>query len=458
MIRRVLLINICLIALAVLQGCNKTDFLNVKPDRSMLIPSTLDDFQAILDKDNVMNGVDGQGLTPQLGESGTDNFYLHDSDFNTYLRPQMQNYYVWSEFPYAGVNVLDWEYPYRAILYANMALDGLNKIIRSEANGTQYDQVLGQALFHRAHIFYQLAQVFSPPFRKDATNEEPGIPLRFSSDINEKLKRATVKETYDQILDDLLKASDLLETEVVYNIRPSKQAAFGLLARVYQTMQDYNKALVYADRCLSIRGELLDFNLVDSLVRFPFGDQSNQIVTEIIFNSRMLSDLSQNYPTTFNFAVVELALYNSYEPDDLRKQIFFEKTSRGYRFRGNYTGSPQNFSGIATDEIYFIRAESYVRSGEIEKALNDVNTVLKSRWKKDTFIPFVSDNPEMVLQWILRERRKELLFRGLRWTDIRRLNIEGHNISLSREVNGQKYALPANDERWTWPFPDEVMF
>ena len=58
---------------------------------------------------------------------------------------------------------------------------------------------------------------------------------------------------------------------------------------------------------------------------------------------------------------------------------------------------------------------------------------------------------------ILLERRKELLMRGLRWMDLKRLNMEGAAITLTRTVNGQVYTLPPNDLRYALPIPEDVI-
>ncbi|SEM08104.1 hypothetical protein SAMN05216436_101351 [bacterium A37T11] len=47
--------------------------------------------------------------------------------------------------------------------------------------------------------------------------------------------------------------------------------------------------------------------------------------------------------------------------------------------------------------------------------------------------------------------------RGLRWMDIKRLNKEGANITLTRNLNGQIYTLPPNDPRFALPIPEDVI-
>jgi hypothetical protein len=108
--------------------------------------------------------------------------------------------------------------------------------------------------------------------------------------------------------------------------------------------------------------------------------------------------------------------------------------------------------------MYLIRAECLARDGNITGAMADVNTLLRSRWKKNgtvsTYVDKTVSNSSAALALILRERRKELPFRGLRWTDIRRLNLEpGFQTTLSRTLNGVTYTLPPGDPRFAFSIP-----
>lgn len=446
-----------LIITLLLSGCSKEEFLNEKPKDSLIIPTTLVHFQALLDRDAYLNGT-SQGVTPQLGESGTDNFYLLDADFNANLRPQMQNYYTWAVQPYAGVEVLDWLYPYRAILATNTVLNHLDRISASQS---ELNYLRAQALFHRAHLFYQLAQVFAPPYRKGTANDDKSIPLRMTDDINEPLVRSTVYETYNRIVDDLRESVQHLREDNDFPTRPSKQAGFALLSRVYLMMQDYTEAEKYADSCLAITDFLLDYNLINMALTEPLTgkNQSGIIKPEVIYWTGMLADPYQYYPISFLSALIPDQLYNSYTEGDLRKKLFFEKRPNGYRFRGtyNYFSTRSNyFSGLAVDEIFLNRAECRVRNGKVAAGLEDLNHLLEKRWEKGKYVPVENLSQEEALKVILEERRKELIFRGIRWSDLRRLNIEGANITLERTVNGENFTLPPNDPGWTWPFPLEV--
>ena len=55
----------------------------------------------------------------------------------------------------------------------------------------------------------------------------------------------------------------------------------------------------------------------------------------------------------------------------------------------------------------------------------------------------------VLLETILQERRKELLFRGRRWADLKRLNLEAKfKKDLIRTINGQEYRLPFNSLKY----------
>jgi hypothetical protein len=87
----------------------------------------------------------------------------------------------------------------------------------------------------------------------------------------------------------------------------------------------------------------------------------------------------------------------------------------------------------------------------------ELNTPLQNRWLQGTFTAVCAASSASALDIILVERRKELAFRGLRWTDLRRLNKEGRNISLTRLLNGSVYQLNPNSPDYILPIPPDVL-
>ena len=115
------------------------------------------------------------------------------------------------------------------------------------------------------------------------------------------------------------------------------------------------------------------------------------------------------------------------------------------------------FGGLATDEVYLIKAECLARKGQVSESISVLNQLLIKRWKTGTFIPLTAINAQDALSKILTERRKELVFRGIRWTDLKRLNRENANISLTRTLNGQTFTLLPNELRYVFPIPDDEL-
>lgn len=446
---------IILIFVCCLAACSKKDFLDEKPDQSLVIPSSLRDYQAILDNDYVMNGVlRGTGLVPAMGEMGADDYVIPQDYFNLYMSPFKQHCITWADKVYTGETVWDWNIPYISVYYANTALDGVEKISPDPSQADAWNNIKGSALFYRAHLFYQLTQVFAPPYDKATAASAQGIPLRLTPAVTEKITRASLEDTYRRVIDDLMEAKQLLPAHPLYKTRPSGVAADALLARVYQTMEVYDTALIYADAALAAGAQLLDYNLLDTTAGSSFPTFNE----EVVFNATMISSAGAPYPMTAGIAAVDSALLASYASGDLRRPCLFRNFGAGYSPVGGLSGGYDFFAGLATDELYLIKSECLARLGHIPEAMQTLNALLEKRWKAATFIPFDATTEDEALNVILSERRKELCFRGLRWTDLRRLNKDSRFAkTLRRYMNGQWYSLPPGDPRYTYPIPDDVI-
>lgn len=448
------LLGIYFLGVILFSSCKKSDFLTAKPSSSLVVPSTLKDFQALLDYDVLMN------LTSSLGESSSDNYYMVYSFYQT-LSPKDRNAYVWASDVYQGAgSIPDWNTPYRQILTANEVLEGVEKIDINNSNQQSWNLIKGSALFFRAYSYYHMAQVFAPPYDNSSANTDLGLPLKTSSDINVIANRSTVQQTYDQIIGDLNKAEPLLPLsfDQANRNRPSKLAVQAFLARIYMSMRNYTKAGTYADSVLQVYNTLINYNTVP-ISTAPYNPFA-RLNTETIFQSTAIQsqDVFLYMSGLSNLISVDTLLYRSYASNDLRKPIYYNVFANGsINTNSGYFGSSrQPFTGLATDELYLIRAECSARNNNSTAAMSDLNTLLQNRWKTGTFVPLTAANSSDALKQILTERRKELIFRG-RWTDLRRLNKDGANIALTRILNGITYTLPPNSLLYVLPIPpDEI--
>ena len=441
---------IVLILIFLVSACKK-DFLEVKSDKKLVIPATLQDFQALLDNTDVMNA-----NMPNLGEIGTDDYYLKYETWNIISQPNEKNAYIWAKDVYQGINSFgDWTNRYRAVFYANNVLEGLEKL-NEQDDREIYRSIKGSALFFRAYAFFQLAQIFCEPYSSSSENSGYGIPLRLKSDINAPSSRASIQDTYNQILSDLNQAVILLPKSTVVKTRPTKAAANALLSRLYLVMQDYKNALSSANSALEDSKALLDYNSLNTSPPFPFqrynGEvifQSTTIYARVLASSRL---------------IVDSTLYKSYSDFDLRKRLFFTASGVNKTFKGSYDGSSVYFSGLANDELYLNKAECLARIGQIDESMNILNEFLATRWKidpltkKSYYTNQKAKDQQDALNIVLSERRKELIFRNVRWTDLRRLNTSPQtSVSIYRKLNGQTYELKPNSKNYTLPIQDDVI-
>lgn len=421
-------------------SCEK-GFLDAKPDKALLVPSSLRDYQALLD-----NSLDLMNRTPALGEIASDDFFMADRTFDSYPETT-QNTYIWAERIYSTPSVPDWDLPYKQVFYANVVLDGLENNKESQARN-----IKGMALFYRGWALFQAAQLFAAPYNREDAALLPGIPVRTTADVNLPSERGTLRHTYDQILSDIREAIALLEVRQETPTRPSKAAAYALLARFYLVTGDYRKSKEYADSTLALHSDLLDYNDLDPAQEYPMPTLylTSHRNPEVLFLSNLVAT---SYLGSSNNTLADTSLYNSYTTHDLRKVLFFTPSRL---FQGSYIGIRSfQFSGLAVDEVFLTRAEAHARLGNTEAALKDINTLLIKRFRAGHFKPFHVDEPEALLKFILQERRKELVARGVRWSDLRRLNQEARFAKvLYRNVDGREYTLRPGDLRYTFPIPD----
>src|SRR5690606_5522524 len=425
------------------------DFLDVKSNKSLAVASDkLANLQLLLD-----NVSDINSGYPSIGILASDDVYMLSENWEalSQFQPTSSNAYIWNPDVFNDADANGWTIPYHIVFQANVVLEGTEKLTPSAHESASWRNIRGSALFYRAYAFATLLEQFSKPYNTNDAPKNPGIVLRLNPDIDEKSTRATQQESYEQVFRDLKTAASLLPRTPKYKARPSQPAAYGLLSRIYLSIEDYDQASVYADSCLSIYDKLIDYNLLDTGSQRPLQRYND----EVIFHNTLFSYAGFVYP----YGRIDTTLYESYRDNDLRRAVFFTKHGEGdLAYKAGYDGgSSPIFGGIATDEILLIKAECLARAGEL-KALDGLNRLLQNRYSMDSFVPITSENPEDALALILEERRKELVFRGLRWSDLRRLNGDSRfKKTIVRRINNSLYELNPDDKRYTFPIPKKVV-
>jgi hypothetical protein len=239
-------------------------------------------------------------------------------------------------------------------------------------------------------------------------------------------------------------------------MRPSRAAAYGLLSRVYLSMRMYDSSLKYASACLSIQKGLMNFNGDADITELSGAAPFRKFNKETIFYTEMNGSV---FLHTYSNCFIDTVLYSLFDSNDLRKEAYFESNNGYDKFKGSYSGSRNIlFTGIATDEIYLTVAECMIRTDKVAEGLDILNQLMLTRWNTNvTFVPLTAATKKEALDLVLMERRKELLIRGLRWMDIKRLNKEGFNITPERKFGGMTFKLPPNDNRYALPIPSDII-
>lgn len=169
-----------------------------------------------------------------------------------------------------------WDYGWKAIAQASNVID-----MAQEGTSETVDYQLGECYFIRGLCYFYFVRAYGRPFYQ-APDKNLGVPIVNGTpdDITNLFlgDRATVRETYQQAINDLEKAAELMENGKTQREGPayaSPEAAWALLSRVYLYMSgtyeqpnaEYaQKAVDYADKVISSgKYELLDH---DSFMKY----------------------------------------------------------------------------------------------------------------------------------------------------------------------------------------------
>jgi hypothetical protein len=443
-------IRIVFIAMGIiLLGCGK-DYLNEKPNSKIIQPQALDEFQLLLE--NYQNN-----FTCDLPLLSSDEIeYISFPIWQAARTNADRNSYIWAKDIFEGETTIpDWKQQYSSIFCANNVLAGLENINKSSNTVDHWRFIKGWALFCRAYNYFDLIKNFSPAYNAARSGSLPGVPIKLNPSIDEILPRSTQQESYDRILTDLSMASNLLDRIglPLGRNQPSKISCHALAARIYLSMGDYSKAESFADSTLQLYDKLIDYNIVSLTNASPF----LSLDAELIYSTGCYGSSPSLVTTASNTRTnVPEKIINLYHRDDLRLPIYFSKRTTGgyFKKRGYQRSGSYPFTGLATDEVYLIKSECAARRGDKATSLKYLNNLLINRFKAGTFVAISISDQQKLIDKVVEERQKELVWRGLRWDDLKRLNRDGANITLTRVLNDVTYTLPPNDPRYVFPIPD----
>jgi starch-binding outer membrane protein, SusD/RagB family len=329
-----------------------------------------------------------------------------------------------------------WLDAYRTINITNTVLANLSVVTEANRN-----KVEGEAKFIRAAMYFELVRFYGKAWTDGSPSSNAGVPLVLTptTEITEqsKVSRDNVAAVYEQVIKDLTEAEAKLP--VTNSFFATKNAAAGMLARVYLTQGRFADAATAATRVIS-SGR---YTLVPTEEVFDLRINQNGINTpEDIFAVQVTDQDGTNSLNTFfggasyggrGDILIEDAHFDLYEEGDNRAQLFYDD---GGPYTAKWINQYGNIKIMRLAEMYLTRAEANFRNNSSIGATpaEDINRI-RARAGLAPIAPAA-----LTLARILRERRLELAF-------------EGHLVHDIKRTRSSVGSLPYTSPRLVFPIP-----
>ncbi|MGF1638425.1 MAG: RagB/SusD family nutrient uptake outer membrane protein [Cyclobacteriaceae bacterium] len=318
--------------------------------------------------------------------------------------------------PTANFHVEDnWVGFFRVINTANTILEAVPSL--TGVSDSRKNYFMGQAYFVRGLAYFDLLRQYG---EFDIPGSQFGVPISSEPILSPtNLSRSSVISVYTLIESDLTNAETLLSHSST-RAYATQAAAEALLAKVYLYQGNYDEAFIYAEKVIdnTTYGLLGNYNSIYST------KLNNESILELVFSEQDQNSFNINMLTSPPEVVASQSLYNAFENNDVRRQLFAPEANGNIKCL-KYGTSPNlgtaNVIILRLAEMFLIRAEAHARNNGIEDAIDDINR-LRVRAGATPLSAADFTNSEQVIDAILAEKRLEFAFEnGSYWFDIARL-------------------------------------
>jgi starch-binding outer membrane protein, SusD/RagB family len=330
-----------------------------------------------------------------------------------------------------------WQVMYRVINGANTVIDRVPTINDPALTDARKEQIIGQAKFMRAIVYFQLVNQFAQPYNR-GNGSSPGVPLVLAgfNGTPESPARATVAEVHNQIIKDLTEA--LAAVPATYagtglRGRATKGAAAGYLSRIHLYRGEYAQAAAFAKQVLD---NTATYSIATNYGFYatPGAEHVFVILNSATDNGRTGSGGWASYHRPANQggrgdAAFTTELENAYKEEEGDKRYtelsdqVTAADNQNRRMTRKFVDAVTNADPaplMRTSEMALNRAEALAEiDGVNQESITLVNPIRVraglAPWTIDQF-----DSKEALVAAILNERRKELAFEGHRRMDLLR--------------------------------------
>ncbi|MBR6195470.1 MAG: RagB/SusD family nutrient uptake outer membrane protein [Prevotella sp.] len=366
-----------------------------------------------------------------------------------------------------------YENMYAYILRMNLIIDNID-----EADGSQGLKALAkaEARTFRAFDHFLAVNTFAKAYDPATAQQDGGVCILDHYDLEATPRKATVAQVYDFIIRELEESVPLLQEKPENIYHPNRAYGYGLLSQVYLFHRDWDKARQAAEASLKLNSALVDYNVIKAaggVARCKDYNRDNN--PEVLSYMWMGSGWTTEEAALYYYGMISPELKQLFEPDDLRYSLFLRDTGTSIvnwfdTGSGAAIWTPATTSerftymtvGLRTAEVFLIAAEANARLGNLDTAADYVNRLRAKRFSTPQLLNSSTPQHEMV-QTIIQERRKELLFGFHRFFDLKRLNTEPEYqktvtrtfpvVNVSETYPQKTYTLRPDSRLYIIPFP-----
>src|SRR5574344_122174 len=359
---------------------------------------------------------------------------------------------------------------YDYILRSNIVISGIDN---STGSDSLKQLAKAEAKIMRAWDHFVLVNTFAKAYNPSTAATDGGIAIMDKYDLEATPSKSSVADVYTFILKDINESLPLLQVTPATVYHPSKAFGYALKALVCLFHHDWSDAKEAATQSLALNNSLIDY------VALAKAGGPMKVATYAkggnpeVLNYAYQGSYSDNPAYTYGMISPELvALYGS---NDERLNLFFKTTGNSvyYFDEGSgaalwntfitYTKCQYMAVGLRTAEVYLILAEAEARLGNIKEATGVLNQLRVKRIKGDEATLAQPSTQKAMVQAVIDERRKELLFGFHRYWDLKRLNVEAdyaktitRTFPIVTATTRHTYTLSPDSRLYVIPFPEDV--
>ena len=298
-----------------------------------------------------------------------------------------------------------WNRHYLAIASANAAID----LIEGKGSPAEYNEQLGEALLCRAYAMFQLSTVFCKAYNPATASTDLGLPYPTHPEkvVGTVYTRGTMEDLYGQIDKDLQRGLPLVSSNYSKpKFHFNTDAAKAFAARFYLYKGDFAKAITYATEVLGAdpTAKARDWDAYSALnmnqqIRpeaWVSADEKCNFLLQTVYSEwgaisgpYLYGDkYAHSYRITYDEDIASKGPFGA--ANSTFKQRVWSNTSlaklfhRKVPYEFEYTDlqagigfAHAEYAVFTTEQLLLERAEAYALSGELQKAVDDYNTIMK---------------------------------------------------------------------------------